>query len=180
MKSITKYLLSVLLLVAIAIGVIKLSKKPRWIMPQELNLTKQTQVLAKVKELPTQSIDSKKDLLHLLAKPSRVLIVKVPKDAHPVALQVAKRKVVLKRIAPDTYQSEPIDVEGKEVKATLIFPPRLVYKLPPKALHFDKASPYVIAKEGNSTKKEPILILKKSATYYLVAGKLHKKKVALP
>ena len=169
-----------LLLIAIAIGVVKLSKKPRWITPQELNLTIKTKVLAKVKDIPISTKDSKEDTLHLLTKSSRLLIVKVPKGSHPVALEVGSTELPLRKIAPQTYATPPVQVVGKRVRAKLLFAPRPVYKLPLKVLHFDNKKAYVIAKEGNMTKRLFVTILKKSATYYLVAGKLHNKKVALP
>ncbi len=180
MKSVTKYLVAALLLIAIAIGVVKLSKKPQWITPTELNLTIKTKVLAKVKDIPISTKDNKADTLHLLANPSHLLVVKVPKGSHPVALEVGSTKLPLRKIAPNTYQTPPVHIEGKRVEAKLIFPPKTIYKLPQKALHFKNEKAYVIAKEGNRTKQLPVTILKKSASYSLVIGNLQGVKVQLP
>ncbi len=180
MKSITKYLVAALLLVAIAIGVVKLNKKPQWITPTELNLTIKRDVLAKIEELPKPNEDSKKDSLHLLAKPSRVVMVKVPKGSHPIALQVKNLRLPLTKVSPTTYRSEPIAIEGKEVEAKLIFPPKRIYKLPLKALRFENEKAYVVVKEKNGTKKVPVTIIKKNATSCFITGQLRGKEVRLP
>ncbi len=180
MKDLTKYLIALLVLIAIATGVVKLNKKPHWITPQELNLTIKTKVLAKVQNIPNPLKDSKTDTLHLLAKPSRLLVVKVPQGSHPIALELNGTKLPLIQSTPTTYYSTPINIKKDRVEAKLLFAPRTIYKLPAQAIHFDNKKAYVIAKEGNSTKKRFVTILKKSPTYYLVAGKLKGVRVRLP
>ncbi len=180
MKDLTKYLLPLLVLIAIAIGVLKLNKKPRWITPTEINLTIKTKVLAKVQNIPIPTKDSKADALHLLPKLSRILVVKVPQGSHPIALEFNGTTLPLIQSTSTIYQSKPVNIKKDLVEAKLVFAPRTIYKLPAQAIHFDDKKTYVIAKEGNGTKKLFVTILKKSPTYYLVAGKLKGVKVRLP
>ena len=184
MKDLTKYLIALLVLIAIATGVLKLNKKPRWITPTEINLTIKTKVLAKVQNIPIPTKDSKADALHLLPKLSRILVVKVPQGSHPIALEFNGTTLPLIQSTSTIYQSKPVNIKKDLVEAKLVFAPRTIYKLPAQAIHFDNKKTnkktYVFAKEGNGTKKLFITILKKSPTYYLVAGKLKGVKVRLP
>ncbi len=179
MKDLTKYLLPLLVLIAIATGVLKLNKKPRWITPTELNFTLKTPVFVKVQPIYHPIQDSDKDTLRLFAKPASVLIVKVPKNSHPIALEINGTRVDLTKTAPTIYKSEPVDIKGTMVKAKLIFAPRPIYKLPLQALHFQGEKAYITI-QNNGTKELPVKIVKRTNTHYFVIGKLQGVKVKVP